>query len=386
LIWSFPQFVQPFPSISLNQSLLSYCYNPPYLVTMVIAVDVSGAQVLTASSTYRTALLRSLGPALGLPDLSAFVLAVQSINATAGTVSIVAMLPSSVSSVYPTSLSFNNAITAREMTTAFAKSVYDAASVTAGAVCTPGYYGPTCSTPCTTSACRVVSSCVSVGGTALACSSCNAGYWGSPLCTKTCTVPSTARCALAICDQTTGFFLSCSGACYAGYWGPSCQTPCPVPWQCATGTAVTCDPVTSSVVTCKACAAGYWGKTCRQVCLPSLTCASGASGNVIACPACLDGFWGDLCQHACVGYPTCASDALVSCDAVTGGMPVCHECMAGYWGSTCQSICMASSECAPGATLTCNWGTGALATCQGCVTNYWGDAMQPSHEPCPLVQ
>ncbi|KDO31120.1 hypothetical protein SPRG_04259 [Saprolegnia parasitica CBS 223.65] len=89
LIWDFPRFVKPFPSVYLNQSLLNYFYNPPYLMTIGIAIDVSNAQTLAVSSTSKAALLRSLGPALGLLDLSAFVLAVQSVNATTGTPALV---------------------------------------------------------------------------------------------------------------------------------------------------------------------------------------------------------------------------------------------------------------------------------------------------------
>ncbi|EQC25942.1 hypothetical protein SDRG_16200 [Saprolegnia diclina VS20] len=257
LYWEYSKLLS-YSSLAERHSMLSYCYNPPYSATIAIAIDVGNAQTLAVSVNSKAALLKYLGVALGLPDLIASVLAIQSINPATGTVWITAMVPSSVSNVYPTSESFNNALATREMVTTFRNTIYNATYFTVGALCPAGYWGQACATPCVASNCQVVSSCSSLGGSVGACSSCVAGYWGS-LCQTMCSVPS--ACYTAACTADDGTIETCP-RCIVGFWGVRCENKCTPSSNCAAATAVACNSTTGSLSMCGACVTGFTGATC----------------------------------------------------------------------------------------------------------------------------
>ncbi|XP_071118552.1 receptor-type tyrosine-protein phosphatase H-like [Haliotis cracherodii] len=189
-----------------------------------------------------------------------------------------------------------------------------------GDVCTgpcqnPRYYGPHCTTPCSSN-CR--DGCNRITGE---CGSCEPGYTGDK-CDVTC--PPNCRDG---CDKDTG---EC-GSCKPGYTGDKCDVTCSP--NCSRDG---CDKNSGQ---CDSCEPGYRGDKCDVTCSPNCS-RDGCEKNSGQCDSCVcePGYMGDKCNVTCP--PNCRD----GCDKDTGE---CGSCKPGYTGKYCGS-------CEPGKKMSNN--------------------------------
>ena len=175
-------------------------------------------------------------------------------------------------------------------------------------VCSPGWRGANCSTPCRNgvtngTACDCAPSWGSIG--------CALQCHGSPL--GLCSGPQQGECQEG--EQGTG---TC--ACLPGFYGPSCNCSIAL---CKAGRplgTVTCDTSDGQCI----CAPGFGGDECSD-------CLS-------------DSFWGSACNELCsCQHGTCGRESgECTCyrDSVNGHWTgeLCDECVAGYLPPECKLV------------------------------------------------
>ncbi|KDO29721.1 hypothetical protein SPRG_04836 [Saprolegnia parasitica CBS 223.65] len=372
------------PSLSTNVSRFSFCYAPPYTLTLTITLNPSDANTLSLSTTLQAQLLAAMGQALGLPAFTANLFALKSISTTTGAVALTVMTPVAVSDVYPSFSALATYINARAETDEYKHAVNKALNLG----CSPGYWGSVCQFRCSPPlqcAPDSVCTCDQSSGVVRTCRSCVDGQWGN-VCQYTCTGYSNCDpTSLITCDSSSGA-ITCA-KCNPGYCGSDCQYSCTAPSTCAGGSrdAVTCSQSTCAAVSCQQCNTGYYGNQCQYACTPPAACVSSgrtacaqSSGVASTCSACKTGYWGSICQSPCTVPATCDSSSNVTCTQSTGAAVTCGQCNPGYYGSACQYSCTAPAECSSSGQITCAQSNGVASTCSACKTGYWGSACQSS--------
>ncbi|KJE88343.1 hypothetical protein CAOG_00007 [Capsaspora owczarzaki ATCC 30864] len=258
--------------------------------------------------------------------------------------------------------------------------------------CDTDYYGPTCSTYCTTST-GSCSACDPVSG---ACTACKSGYTGTPSCSTCATnyYPSGSG-SCVYCVPNNGGYYTCSSTgskvCTPGYTGTSCNTlvTCPTApaaptnttksqcssvsanstctYQCNTGYSIsagspniTCSTTgawapTATTLRCvdtNECAASNGG--CNQTCLNSVgsyscSCLTGytKNGDGKGASGCLDNnecsSANGGCQHICTNLP---GSYACSCNSGYQLQPDAKSCVNINECTTGTHNCAANATCA----------------------------------------
>ena len=252
-------------------------------------------------------------------------------------------------------------------------------------VCSEGWVGSTCATPCEGHALPVCGGHGRCRADSGACD-CDAAWRTlsvDEVCSTACPGPSTSPCsghgnctADARCE------------CQPGYRGAACDTVCPTDaegrlcgghGECDAAGACACVAGAATGYwggdACDACAAGWWGPECGDVCVSGVSTAR----ECICEPS-----WArPNCSVQCpLGGPgiVCAGHGV--CDSGKSGTGACI-CLAGYAGPACDFLCESSSEepcsghgqCRPDGSCRCQdsvAGHWAGLACDACAEDYFG--------------
>ncbi|XP_061165546.1 uncharacterized protein LOC133174437 [Saccostrea echinata] len=228
----------------------------------------------------------------------------------------------------------------------------------------PGYYGPTCSSPCRDTNCRYCH--IETG----ACQGCQPGYQGHQ-----CELPCSYKFYGEACEKKCGNCSDgvtchhingrCANGCDVGVYGNKCKTPCPDGWhgKNCSDRCRNCDKCDRFAGQCASpCHVGWKGTTCNETCdggMYGQNCTSrcGSCLNYKQChhiigscsEGCNVGYKGELCKTECSDGTfgnNCSQNCNVNCGVPNRCMKTTGECeggcQPGWEGLHCIDKCAGS--------------------------------------------
>ncbi len=253
----------------------------------------------------------------------------------------------------------------------------DGTIINCNGLCSTGYYGITCNTPCA-----------------------NSTTTSGPHCAT----PTAATCDRNSSNQLTtdGTITNCNGACIDGWYDADCDQSCRAHntsniVHCTDAATVTCDQNGGGNPVCSACNTGYYNgahTNCTDECPNTASqghCSDSAhtvcnisSGNTISCTACDNHYYNagsdNKCSTACssliqTGINHCSNSANATC--TSNSTLKCNGCEStAYTGDKCDA-CASNYYRKPG--------TGSTFTCvSSCGDGYYQNSGNHTCTACTV--